>query len=137
MRDTHLNLKLHLFKGRLFGAFKKKSEHKAKSEDESDEESESYLTYVNNPLFSLFSECVVNFNKTRVFNALYPHKAQISNKINSTSGISKGILAGHGYSIEDIPGAFDMYSFTDRANSLGTRINFSIYGSLAIDFFYL
>ena len=39
MRDTHLSLKLQLFKGRLFDAFKKeKAEHKAKSEEDSDEE---------------------------------------------------------------------------------------------------
>ena len=35
MRDTHLILKLRLFKGRLFDAFKKeKAEHKATSEEE-------------------------------------------------------------------------------------------------------
>ena len=43
MRDTHLILKLRLFKGRLFDAFKKeKAEHKAKSEEDSDEEPETY-----------------------------------------------------------------------------------------------
>ena len=37
MRDIHLSLKLQLFKGRLFDAFKKeKEEHKAKFEDDSD-----------------------------------------------------------------------------------------------------
>ena len=47
MRDTHLSLKLQLFKGRLFGAFKKeKAENKAKSEEGLDEESQTYLTYV-------------------------------------------------------------------------------------------
>ena len=45
MRDTHLSLKLQLFKGRLFDAFKKeKAEHKAKSEEDSDEEQQTYLT---------------------------------------------------------------------------------------------
>ena len=35
MRDTHLSLKLQLFKGSLFEAFKKeKAEHKAKSEED-------------------------------------------------------------------------------------------------------
>ena len=43
MRDTHFSLKLQLFKGRLFDAFKKEQ---AKSEDDSDEESQTYLTYV-------------------------------------------------------------------------------------------
>ena len=36
-RETHLKLKLQLFKGRLFDAFKKKTEHKQKSQDDSDE----------------------------------------------------------------------------------------------------
>ena len=56
MSDIHFSLKLHLFKERLFDAFKKeKAEHKAKSEDDSDEETEPYLTYVSNRLHSLFS----------------------------------------------------------------------------------
>ena len=39
MRDTHLSLKLQLFKGRLFDAFiKEKAELKAKLEIESDQE---------------------------------------------------------------------------------------------------
>ena len=56
MRDTHLSLKLQLFKGRLFDAFKKeKAEYKAKSEQDSDEEPQTYLPYVNNLLHYLFS----------------------------------------------------------------------------------
>ena len=77
MRDTHLSLKLQLFKGRLFDAFKnEKAEHIAKSEEDSDEEPQTYLTYVNNLLNSLFSNCEVYFNNTMVYNAngLYPHR---------------------------------------------------------------
>ena len=48
---------------------------------------------------------------------------------------NKGILACHGYSFEENPDAFDMYPFTDKANSLGTGITFSLYGKLAIDLF--
>ena len=45
LRDTHLSLKLQLFKGRLFDAFKKeKAQHKAKSEDGWDEEPHTYFT---------------------------------------------------------------------------------------------
>ena len=59
-RDTHLTLKLQLIKGKLFLAFKKeKAEHEAKSEDDSDQEPEIYLTYVNNLLHYLFSNCEV------------------------------------------------------------------------------
>ena len=86
MRDIHLSLKLQLFKGRLFEAFKiEKAEHKAKLEEDSDEEPLTYLTYVNNLLHSLFSNCEVYLNNTMVYNAigLYTHKAQISNKFNS------------------------------------------------------
>ena len=49
MSDTHLSLNLHLFKKMLFDTFKGgKTEFKAKSEDDLDEEPEPYLTYVNN-----------------------------------------------------------------------------------------
>ena len=76
-------------------------------------------------------------NNTMVYNAngLYPHKAQISNEFTSSSVSNKGILACHGYSFEEYPDAFDMHPFTDRANSLGTGITFSLYGRLAIDLF--
>ena len=58
-------IQLQLFKGRFFDTFKKeKAEHKAKSEEDSDEEPQTYLTYVNNLLHSLFSNCEVNFNNT-------------------------------------------------------------------------
>ena len=67
MQDNHIRLKLHLFKGRLFDVFEKeKAEHKAKSEEDSDEEPYSYLTYVNNLLNSLFSKCEVYFNNILV-----------------------------------------------------------------------
>ena len=138
LRDTHISLKLQLFKGRLFDPFRKiKAESKAKSEEDSDEESQTYLTDKNNLLHSLFANCEVYFNNTMVYNAngLYPHKAQISNEFNSSAVSNKGILACHGYSFEEYPDAFDMHSFTDRANSLGTGITFLIYGRLAIDLF--
>ena len=41
----------------------------------------------------------------------------------------------HGYSFEEHPEAFDMYPFTDRANSLRSGLTFSLYGRLAIDLF--
>ena len=68
-------------------------------------------------------------------NGVYPHKAQISNEFNSSAVSNKGILACHGYSSEEYPEAFDMYPFTDRANSLKSGITFSLYGRLAIDSF--
>ena len=79
----------------------------------------------------------VYFINTMVYNAngLNPHKAQISNEFNSSAVSNEGILASHGYSSEEYPEAFDMYPFTDRANSLGSGITFSLNGRLAIDLF--
>ena len=88
MRDNYHSSKLQLFKGRLFDAFKKeKAEHKAKSEEDSDEEPQPDLIYVNNVLHFLFSNCEVYFNNTMVYiaNGLYPHKAQIWNEFNSSA----------------------------------------------------
>ena len=85
MRNNHLSLKLQLFKGRLFDAFKKENaEHKAKSEEDSDEESQSYLTHVYNLVRYLLTKYGVYFNSTLAYNAngLYSHKAQISNDFN-------------------------------------------------------
>ena len=65
MRDTHLSLTVQLVQRRLTDAFKReKSEHKAKSEDDSDEEAEPYFTYASNLLHSLFSNYEVDFNNT-------------------------------------------------------------------------
>ena len=83
MRDTNLSLKLQFFKERLFDTFnQEKAELKVKLEYDSDQELQTYLTYLNNLLPSLFSNCEVYFNKTMVYNAneIYPHKAQISNE---------------------------------------------------------
>ena len=140
MGDNQLSLKLQLIKGGLFDAFRKqKAEHKAKSKDDSNEEPQTYLTYVSNLLHSLFSNCEVSLNNTRVYNAngLYPHKAQLSNECNSSAVSNKVILACHGYSFEENPEAFDMYLFIDRAISLGSGITFSLslFGQLANDLF--
>ena len=59
-------------------------------------------------------------------NKLYPHEAQVLNDFNSSAVSKKGILACHGYSYEEYPDAFEMHLFTDRANSLGTGITFSL-----------
>ena len=68
-------------------------------------------------------------------NGLYPQKARISSEFNSSAVSNKGKLACHGYSFEEYSDAFDMHPFTDRANSLGTGISFSLYGRLANDLF--
>ena len=68
MCDTHLSLKLQLLIRRLFDAFKKeKAEHEGKSDEDYDEEPQTYLNYVNNLLHSLFSNCEVYFINTMVY----------------------------------------------------------------------
>ena len=76
----------------MFDAFNKK-----KSEDDSDEEPQNYLTYINNLLHSLFSNSEVYFNNTMVYNAngLYPHEVQILNEFNSSAVSNEGVLAYH------------------------------------------
>ena len=55
---------------------RKTAEHKAKFEDDSDEELEPYLIHVNNLLHSLFSNYECFLKNTMVYNAngLYPLK---------------------------------------------------------------
>ena len=102
MRGTHLSLKLQLFKGRLFDAFKK--ERKAKLEEHSDDEPQTYSTFLNNLLHSLSSTCEVYFNNTVVYNAfgLYAHKAQISNEFNTSALSNKRKLACHDIVLKNI-----------------------------------
>ena len=114
---------------------KKKSEHKEKLVEDSDEVTQTYLNYVSNLLPSLFSNFILIIQGLTNANGLYPHKAQISNEFNLSAVSKKSMLACHGYTFEDFPDAFGMHSFTDRANSIGTWITFSLYGRLAIDLF--
>ena len=57
-------------------------------------------------------------------NGFHPHKAQISNKFNTSAVSNK--LACHGYIFEEYPDAFDMHPFLDGANSLRKGITFSL-----------
>ena len=67
MRDTQFSLKLLLFKGSLFDAFKReKAEHKTKSEDDSDEEPQIYLTYLNTLLHSLISTFIITSGQNQI-----------------------------------------------------------------------
>ena len=116
MRDSHLSLKLQLFKGRLFDAFKKeKSEPEAKSEDDSEEEPKTYLSSVDNLLDYLFSNCELTFNNTRASNAMEinPQREQLLNEFSLSALSNKRTLACHGYSFEELREAFGMCSFTD------------------------
>ena len=64
MLDNHLSVKLQVFKGRLFDAFKReRAEHKAIYEEDSDEERKLYLAFGNNLLGSLFSNCYFFFKR--------------------------------------------------------------------------
>ena len=114
---------------------RKKQKKKAKTEDDSDEEPESHYTCVNNLRHSLFSIC--KFTLTiQWFTTPMAYKAQIFNEINSSSVSIRGIIAlVIDKGLKNIPEALDMHPFTDRTNSLGTGIVFSLYGRLAIDLF--
>ena len=57
------------------------------------------------------------------------------NEFNSSARSDKGIVACHAYSFEEFPDAFDLQPFTDRANSLGSGITFSLFRRLAIKLF--
>ena len=64
MTPIHLGSKLQLFRGKLFDAFKvKKSRRSAKSEADSDEDPESFLTYINNLLVLFYQMAIFFFNK--------------------------------------------------------------------------
>ena len=114
---------------------KEKSEPEAKSEDDSYEEPKTYLSSADNLLDYLFSNCEFIFNNTRASNALEinPQSEQLLNEFILSALSNKRTLACHGYSFEEHREAFGMCSFTDSANSLGTRMTFSFYGRLAID----
>ena len=73
-------------------------------------------------------------NNTTAYNAnrLNPRKARISHE---ETLLNKGKLACHGYSYKKVPEVFDIYPFTDKANSLETGKTFSFYGRVAIDLF--
>ena len=82
-------------------------------------------------MFSIL-KCEVYLNNTMVYNAngLYPHKAQISIEFNQSAISPKEILVYHGHRFEKF-----QKHLVDRVNSLGTRLNFSLYGKLAVDLF--
>ena len=64
-------------------------------------------------------------------NGLCPHKAQISNELNSSAVSNLEKFVCHGYIFEEFHDAFGVHQFTDRANSLGTGIIFYYMGGLS------
>ena len=104
----------------MFDPFKReKEEHKAKSENESDEEPRPYLTSLHNLLHSLFSVCEDYSNTIIVYNAtrLYLQGNQVLNKVNSSAVSNKETIAGHGYGFKEFLAAIDLHPFCDRAIS--------------------
>ena len=100
--------------------------------EDSDEETQTYLTIVSNLLPSLFSNFILKIQGLTNANGLYPLRVQISNEFNLSAVSKKGMLACHGYTFEDFPDAFGMHPFTDRANSIGTWITFQSMGGLPL-----
>ena len=105
--DTQLNLKLQLFKERLFDAFKIKSKIYSKIR--------GWLRWGTKNVFSFCKQSTkfsilqlwIFFNNAVVYIArwIYPHKAQISNESKSPAVSNKEILDCHGYNFEEHPEA--------------------------------
>ena len=76
-----------------------------------------YNLYTISIYYILFSPIVMFIYNTIVYNVndLYPHKAQIPKEFNSSAVSNKGILACHGYSLDEYSEAFKMHPFTNRA----------------------
>ena len=114
MREIHLQIKVGLQKGRLFGDFLKKEEHGNPDMGMTfTDDHLQYLTQVNNLLHSQFSSCEVYLNNQQVYksNGLYGHKALISNEFNVSTKKNEGILACHGYEFEKDPSDYEKSPF--------------------------
>ena len=88
MRDSHLQIKVGLQKGKLFEDFMEKEEH---------EKPDIGMTFTN---------------------GLYGHKALISNDFNASTTNNEGILACHGYEFEKDPSDYEKSPFLEREEEL-------------------
>ena len=74
--------------------------------DAPDQTNSDRPSFVNNGLHSLFSECDIYVNSTRVSstNGLYAHKAYLETEVSHTSGAKTTWLKCQGYNYETTPG---------------------------------
>ena len=150
LRQTYLDLKIKLVKGRGFDTYKtteKKKEHKgdaafAETGDDDvefieEDEGVPQITHVNNILHSIFSNAELYINNHRIYNSngLYAHKSHISKKFKSTLSDYKGILHCEGYDYEENPeNLVEGPVFTRRMKLCSGPDGFMLYGKLGIDF---
>ena len=86
-----------------------KKEHKDESvvftetsDDEEEEDEVARVTYVNNIMYSIFSNEEVYINKQQIYNSneLFAHKSYISNKFQAAISEYKEVLHCEGYDYE-------------------------------------
>ena len=150
LRQTYLDLKIKLVKGRAFATYKtteKKKEHKEDAvftetgDDDVEfiEENEGvpHITHLNNILHSIFSNAELYINNHQIYNSngFYAHKSHISNNFKSTLSYYKGVLHCEGYDYEEDPENLIEGPFFTRRMKLYSRLDgFMLYGKLGIDF---
>ena len=113
LRQNYLASKLKLVRGRGYETYntkKVKKEHKdeAKAEEEETSEEEApvpLVTFVNNILYSIFSNVEVSINNQQIYNSngLYVHKSYISKNFKGAFFEYKGVLHCEGYDYEEFP----------------------------------
>ena len=143
LRQTFINLKIKLVKGRGFDSYQNnelKREHTegTEEEEEDDEDTIPHISHVNNILHSIFSNVEVYINNQQIYNSngLYAHKSYISNNFKGSIPNYQGVLHCEGYSFETDPEDIKEGPFFERRIKLYSRPEgFTLYGKLGIDFF--
>lgn len=95
------------------------------------------VTFVNNILHSLFSNCEVSFNNELIYssNGHYAHKSMIETELSHTKGTQDTLLYCQGYTFEDTPGDIESDSFNSREERTQRSRTLHLYGRLAADVF--
>ena len=151
LRQSFLALKLKFVKGRGYDTYEskeKKKEHKDESvvftetvTDDGEEEEVARVTYLNNVMYSIFSNVAVYLNNQQIYNSngLHAHKSYISNNSNGAITEYKRSLNCEGYyyeqNPEDIANPLSDPFFTRRMKLLRGPDGFKLYGKLGVDFF--
>ena len=149
LRQTYLDLKLKLVKGRVYETYntkevKKGAQRRGKNRRgrAPEEEPVPLVTHVNNILHSFFSNVEVYINNRQIYNSngLYAHKSYISNNFKGDISEYKGVLHGEGYDYEEFPdesieAPLSEPFFTRRTKKLSPPDGFMLYGNVGVDFF--
>ena len=150
MRQTYLNLKLKLVRGRDYETYntkevKKKHKEEAKAEEEETAEEEApvpLVTHVHNILHSICSNIEMYINNQQIYNSngLYTLKSYISNNFKEAISEYNGVLHCEGYDSEEFPdeimeAPLSEPFFTRRMKMLSRPHGFMLYGKVGIDFF--